>query len=87
MFFSPSSFPGRAVLVQGHVVEASRVRVLVQSGRVGVVPVLLKLLPEHTFSRQLLLQDRKQHISHVDTDHSKEKGQNIRRHQSQLGPR
>lgn len=40
---------------------------LVQRGSVGVVPVLLKLLPEHTFSRQLFLQERERQQTLVKT--------------------
>lgn len=55
MSLSPVPLAGGAVLVEGHVVLALRVGVLVQRGRVRVVPVLLKLLAEHALPAQLLL--------------------------------
>lgn len=64
MLFSPAALPGRAVFVQGHVVEARRVVVLVEGGRVRVVPVLLKLLPEHALRRQLPLRGEGEKMTH-----------------------
>lgn len=55
MSLSPVPLAGGAVLVEGHVVLALRVGVLVERGRVRVVPVLLKLLAEHALPAQLLL--------------------------------
>ena len=47
--------PRRAVLVQRHEVVRASVAVAIDVGGVGVVPVLLKLLPEHALRGQLLL--------------------------------
>lgn len=53
----PGAVPGAAILVEGHEVEGSSVTVAVEVGGVGVVPVLLKLLPEHTLSGEPCLQE------------------------------
>ncbi|KAK0149303.1 Calcium uptake protein 3, mitochondrial [Merluccius polli] len=50
----------RAVLVQRQEVERSSVAVAIYVGGVRVVPVLLKLLLEHTLRRQLLLQEEEE---------------------------
>lgn len=52
----PGSVPGAAVLVERHEVEGASVSVAVDVGGVGVVPVLFKLLPEHTLRREPRLQ-------------------------------
>lgn len=55
MSLSPVPLAGGAVLVEGHVVLALRVGVLVQGRGVRVVPVLLKLLAENALPGELLL--------------------------------
>lgn len=52
----PGAVPGAAVLVECHKVEGATVTVAVDVGGIGVVPVFLKLLPEHTLSGELRLQ-------------------------------
>ena len=47
--------PGCAVLVQSYKVAGPFLSMLVEVGRVGVVPVFLKLLPEDTLGRQIFL--------------------------------
>lgn len=53
--FSPVS--GGPVFVQSHEVARPLVPVLVEVGGVGVVPVLLKLLPEDTFWSEFILEE------------------------------
>ena len=55
MSFSPVSLPGWAVFIQGHIILSLRVRVFVQGGGIGVVPVFFKLFPENTFTCEFLL--------------------------------
>lgn len=55
MSLSPVPLTGGAVLVEGHVVLALGVGVLVQRRGVRVVPVLLKLLAENALPGELLL--------------------------------
>lgn len=54
-----SSVPRRPVFVEGYVIMGSSLAVSIQVRRVSVVPVLLKLLPEHTLGRQLFLKEKK----------------------------
>lgn len=53
--FSPVSLPRWAVFIQGHIILSLRVRVFVQGGGIGVVPVFFKLFPENTFTCEFLL--------------------------------
>lgn len=56
--------PWRAILIQCHKVARPFVSVFVEVGGVCVIPVLLKLLPEDTFSCELLLGGGKQRVQH-----------------------
>lgn len=65
---SPVPLSGGAVLVEGHVVLALGVGVLVQRRGVRVVPVLLKLLAENALPGQLLLpgEQREARVKHLE---------------------
>ncbi len=53
-----SSISRRPVFVEGYVIMRSSFAVPIQVRRVSVVPVLLKLLPEHTLRCQLFLREK-----------------------------
>ena len=55
--------PRRAIFVERHEVAGAFLAVLVEVGRVRVVPVLLELLPEDALRRQLLLRTKQAHPS------------------------
>lgn len=57
-------FTRRAVLVESHEVSCSSLSMLVEIGRIRVVPVLLELLTEDTFCCEFLLRNKK-HVSDI----------------------
>lgn len=61
------SISRRSVFVEGHVIMRSSLAVSIQVRRVSVVPVLLKLLPEHTLRCQLILRENegKARVNHA----------------------
>ena len=60
--------PRRAVFIERHEVAGAFLAMLVEVGRVRVVPVLLKLLPEDALRRQLLLRGRNKRICRLASD-------------------